>query len=75
MDEAAIATALALFGRVETSYARQQDGAGLGLPLSKSLVERMGGRFEIESAPGKGTRVSALLPRAPAARRPEAAAR
>jgi PAS domain S-box-containing protein len=73
MDEAAIATALAVFGRVDTSYARQQDGAGLGLPLSKSLVERMGGRFEIESAPGRGTRVSALLPRAPATLRPAAA--
>jgi signal transduction histidine kinase len=45
-------------------------GLGLGLPLSKYIVELHGGRLELESAPGVGTTVSFTLPMAdePAAR-------
>ena len=38
-------------------------GMGLGLPLVRSLVEASAGRLEIESAPGKGTRVVVSFPR------------
>lgn len=41
-------------------------GLGLGLFLARSLADRLGGRFEIDSAPGAGTRVSIELPPAPA---------
>jgi len=37
-------------------------GSGLGLPLSKHLVEQMGGSLEVESIEHKGTKVSILLP-------------
>ena len=37
-------------------------GLGLGLPLSRRLIERLGGRFTIDSAPGAGTTVSLELP-------------
>ncbi|MCL2811958.1 MAG: HAMP domain-containing histidine kinase [Clostridia bacterium] len=37
-------------------------GSGLGLSLVKSFIERMGGRIEIESEVGEGTRASLLLP-------------
>lgn len=37
-------------------------GTGLGLPLSERLVEQMGGRLEIHSSPGEGTRVRVMLP-------------
>ena len=37
-------------------------GRGLGLPLCKALVERDGGRIEIASEPGQGTRVTLHLP-------------
>jgi two-component system cell cycle sensor histidine kinase PleC len=37
-------------------------GPGLGLSIARSLVELHGGRLQIESAPGKGARVSFTLP-------------
>ena len=53
---------LSPFGQVESTYARKFNGAGLGLTIAKSLIEMHGGRFIIESAPGKGTKVSFSLP-------------
>ena len=41
-------------------------GLGLGLFLARSLADRLGGTFEIDSAPGAGTRVSIELPSAAA---------
>ncbi len=38
------------------------DGVGLGLPLSKMLVERHGGLFRLESQPGRGTTVTMVFP-------------
>jgi signal transduction histidine kinase len=57
-----IATALAPFGQVEANLARQYDGVGLGLPLTKRLVELHDGTFDIVSEPGKGTIVTARFP-------------
>ncbi|MBI2256168.1 MAG: HAMP domain-containing histidine kinase [Proteobacteria bacterium] len=57
-----IAKALSPFGQVRTNATTAQQGTGLGLPITKSLTELNGGRFEIESAPGKGTRVSIHFP-------------
>lgn len=39
-------------------------GTGLGLPLVRRVAERVGGRVEIESAPGRGTTVVMILPAA-----------
>ena len=41
---------------------RQHDGVGLGLPLTKRLVELHGGTIEIDSELGKGTIASVYLP-------------
>ena len=41
---------------------RPAGGIGLGLPIVRGIVERHGGRVELETAPGKGTRVTVSLP-------------
>ncbi|MHB8646916.1 MAG: GAF domain-containing protein [Thermomicrobiales bacterium] len=53
------------FRRVETGYARSQSGTGLGLALSRRLVELMGGTLTLDSAPGKGSTFTVSLPALP----------
>ncbi len=77
MNEEQVAVALTPFGQVDPVLSRRTEGAGLGLPLSKALVELQKGFFEIRSRPGEGTRVSVYLRRAdesPSPRRPSAGA-
>ncbi len=58
--------AMAPFGQVDSRLARRFEGTGLGLPLTKRLVEMHGGTFHLASEPGKGTIVTVRLPGAPA---------
>lgn len=53
------------FEQVENQHSRQTEGTGLGLALSKSLVEMHGGNFKIESVLGEGTTVIFTLPNKP----------
>jgi two-component system cell cycle sensor histidine kinase PleC len=50
------------FEQVETQHTKMRQGTGLGLALSKSLVELHGGALRLQSVPGKGTRASFVLP-------------
>jgi PAS domain S-box-containing protein len=50
------------FYRVDNRLRRETQGAGLGLFLSKAIVEAQGGRIWVESQPGRGARFSFTLP-------------
>jgi signal transduction histidine kinase len=57
-----IAIALEPFGQIDAGLTRKHDGVGLGLPLTKRLVELHGGVMEIKSMRGEGTVVTVRLP-------------
>ena len=63
MTEKDIETAMTPFGQVDSALARKFEGTGLGLPLTAAFVELHGGRLDIDSEPGRGTRVIVTLPR------------
>ena len=49
-------------GQLEDRVTGLDGGAGLGLAIAQALVQAHHGQISIESQPGKGTRVSLLLP-------------
>ncbi len=50
------------FQQVERSTKRKFKGAGLGLAISKRIVEAHGGRIEVQSKKGKGSTFTCLFP-------------
>jgi two-component system cell cycle sensor histidine kinase PleC len=56
-----MAKAMAPWGRVD-SVMDQQQGAGLGLPITIHLVERLGWQFDLKSNKGRGTTATVLIP-------------
>jgi signal transduction histidine kinase len=56
-----VQVALTPFGQVDNAMGRRHAGTGLGLPLTRHLVDLHGGRFDIQSAPGAGTTVEIAL--------------
>jgi two-component system phosphate regulon sensor histidine kinase PhoR len=50
------------FYRVDRGRSRETGGTGLGLAIVKHVLERHGGRLQIESTPGEGSRFAARLP-------------
>ena len=59
-----IPSALRPFEQIDNSLARKYNGAGLGLPLTKHLVELLGGSLTIKSRINEGTTVAVELKRA-----------
>ncbi|MET0241456.1 MAG: PAS domain-containing hybrid sensor histidine kinase/response regulator [Sphingobium sp.] len=52
----------AIFGEFTRLGTVEADGLGLGLALAERIVRLLGGRIEVASVPGKGSRFSLLLP-------------
>ena len=50
------------FYQVDGSHTREQEGTGIGLSLTKELVELHKGTIEVESEEGKGTTVIVRIP-------------
>jgi len=71
MSAEQIPLALSAFRQLDDGLSRRFEGAGLGLPLVKSLTELLGGTLALDSTPGVGTTVSLHFPLQPP--RPEAA--
>jgi len=59
-----IDVAMTPFGQVDSGRSRWREGAGLGLPIAKALVELHGGLLEIRSKKGSGTDVVIAFPAA-----------
>lgn len=53
------------FGQVDSGLNRKYEGTGLGLPLTRKLIELHYGRIEMESELGKGTLVRLVFPAVP----------
>ena len=62
MTRGQVDIALQPFRMIESCMTRRQSGIGLGLPLAEHLVRLHGGELRIESGPGYGTAVTAILP-------------
>jgi len=63
MDDKEQAIALKEFGQVDGSFSRKYQGTGLGLPLTKKLIEMHGGKIEIKSRKGEGTTIIVCFPK------------
>jgi signal transduction histidine kinase len=59
-----IAKAFESFRQIDSRLSRRYEGAGLGLPLTKQLVERHGGTIALESRVGEGTTATVTFPAA-----------
>ena len=62
IDPAFLPRVFGEFEQESTGHGRRYEGVGLGLALSRQLVERMGGTISVESTKGVGTAFTVTLP-------------
>lgn len=58
IEEKNIPKALSTFGQIDNSLGKKYEGTGLGLPLTRKLIELMHGKFDLQSKIGIGTTVT-----------------
>lgn len=63
MNSKEVEVAMSSFGQVDSGLDRKHEGTGLGLPLTKGLMELHGGALHIQSSKGQGTRITATFPK------------
>ena len=62
MDEGEVLKALTEFGQIDSGHNRKYEGTGLGLPLTKGLVELHDGQLQVHSQKDQGTQVTVTFP-------------
>lgn len=62
MDEAFLPHAFDSFRQESTGHGRTHEGAGLGLPIARHLVELMQGSIRVDSKKGEGSTFTLTLP-------------
>lgn len=63
MTEDRLATLSQPFAFGDAAFAREHEGAGLGIAIARAIAELSGGRLAIDSSPALGTTVAVSLPR------------
>ncbi|AFC72081.1 histidine kinase sensor protein [Rickettsia rhipicephali str. 3-7-female6-CWPP] len=58
IEEKDIPKTLSVFGQIDSELSRKYEGTGLGLPLTKKLVELMNGKFDLQSKINEGTTIT-----------------
>ncbi|AFB28629.1 sensor histidine kinase [Rickettsia rickettsii] len=58
IEEKDIPKTLSAFGQIDSELSRKYEGTGLGLPLTKKLVELMKGKFDLQSKINEGTTIT-----------------
>ncbi len=61
IDESYLKHIFETFSQESLGYSREFQGAGLGLPLAKRIIELMGGKIKVESKKSEGTTVTLFI--------------